>query len=123
MIPPAGPAIPRWVWNLAISLLLGYNLSLAKYANPFVLTPGYDGAQYQLLARNRLAGSYHVGDQAHTVRDEGSHPMWRPGLAWLLEGVARITGSVSDAAWILSACAATLLEASMLWLAWRCFGR
>ena len=123
MIPPPGPGIKLWVWQLAIYALVGWNATLAKYANPFSLTQGYDGAQYQLLARNRLAGSYHESHQAHTVRDEGSHPMWRPGLVWLLEGTAHLTGSVSQAAWMLSTAGTTLFEVIMLWIAWRCFGR
>lgn len=123
MIPSAGPPIPRWAWAFAVCALLAWNTFLAQYAGPMSMTQPYDGAQYQLLARNRLAGHYETGDQAHTVRTEGRHPMWQPGLVWLTELVARVLGSVQHAAWLLSALGTTLMEVSLLWLSWRCFGR
>jgi hypothetical protein len=105
-----------------VLLLLAWNGVAALYANPFTMTQGYDGTQYQLLARNRLAGHDEVGDSAHTVRSEGWHPMWRPGVVFLEEGLARCLGSVQAASACASALGTTLLELAMLWLAWRCFG-
>ncbi len=116
-----GVCLLRW---LALALfLLAWNLGLVYYANPLTLLHGHDSVQYQLLVRNRLAGHYEVGDQAHTVRQEGQHPMWRPGLVWVMELFARCLGSVQSGAAAASALGTTLLELAMLWLARRCFGR
>jgi hypothetical protein len=103
-------------------VLLAWNGVAALYANPFSMTQGYDGTQYQLLARNRLNGHDEVGDSAHTVRTEGRHPMWRPGLVWIEECLARCLGSVRTAAGFASALGTTLMELAMLCLTWRCFG-
>jgi hypothetical protein len=111
-----------WVWGGLALFLLAWNGVAAFYANPFTMTQRYDGVQYQLLARNRLHGHYELGDSAHTVRDEGSHPMWRPGVVWLEQGLAYLFGSVAVASGVASALGTTLLELVMLWLAWRCFG-
>jgi hypothetical protein len=105
-----------------VIFLLLWNGLTALYANPFSLTQWYDGIQYQLLARNRLAGHEEIGDTAHTVRREGRHPMWRPGLVWIEQGLAACTGSVRTAAALASALGTTLLELILLWLAWRGFG-
>jgi hypothetical protein len=99
-----------------------WNGLAAIYACHFNLIQGYDGAQYQLLARNRLHGRTELGETTHTVRREGLHPMWRPGFVWLTEGFAQVTGSVCTAAAAASALGTTLLELTLLWLAWRCFG-
>jgi hypothetical protein len=104
-------------------LLLTWNGVAASLASPFVLNHRYDGIQYQLLARNRLHGHYEVGDTAHTVGTEGRHPMWRPGLVWIEEGLARCLGSVRTGAAAASALGTTFLELTLLWLAWSCFGR
>jgi hypothetical protein len=120
---PAAPGQVRaggW-WGLAV-FLLAWNGLAATYAGQFTLIQGYDGAQYQLLARNRLHGRPELGDTAHTVRLEGCHPMWRPGLVWLTEGLARLSGSVRTASAVASALGTSLLEWTLLWLAWRCFG-
>jgi hypothetical protein len=111
----------RW-WLLAV-FLLSWNCLAACFASPYSLLQGYDGAQYQLLARNRLHGHDEVGDTAHTVRLEGRHPMWRPGLVWIIEGLAHVVGSVRLASGLASAVGTSFAELGLLWLAWRCFGR
>jgi hypothetical protein len=103
-------------------MLLTWNGVLSSFANPFVLLSRYDGVQYQLLARNRLHGHCEMGDLAHTVHEEGQHPMWRPGLVWIEEGLARCLGSVHKGAAAASGLGTTLLELALLYLAWRCFG-
>jgi hypothetical protein len=108
---------------LLAAFLLAWNGVAAWYASPKTLLQAYDGAQYHLLARNRLKGHFEVGDQAHTVRHEGSHPMWRPGLVWLTQGLASLTGSVGLGAALASALGTALMELALLWLARRCFGR
>jgi hypothetical protein len=121
---PTEPQRPRArLWCALAALLLVWNASLALYANPYIMVQQYDGTQYQLLVRNRLHGHHEVGDSAHTVRDEGRHPIWRPGLVWVEEFLARPLGSVRLAAGLASALGTTLLEIALLWLAWRCFGR
>src|SRR6266403_5323339 len=86
-------------WALPISFIMGHR---------------YDGTQYHLLVRNRLHGHYEIGDTAHTVREEGRHPIWRPGLVWIEEGLARLFGSVRSGAAAASALGTTLLELAML---------
>src|SRR5262245_3987608 len=108
--------------GVALFLLI-WNIVPALYANPYTLIQGYDGVQFQLLTRNRLQGHYEVGDTAHTVRIEGRHPMWRPGLVWIQEGLARCVGSVQLAAGLASALGTTLLELLLLQLTLRWFGR
>jgi hypothetical protein len=105
------------------AFLLTWNGLTALYANPFTLTQRYDGVQYQLLARNRLHGHTEVGDTAHTVRTEGRHPMWRPGLVWMEQSLVAYLGSVRNAAALASALGTALLEWALAWLAWRAFGR
>jgi hypothetical protein len=119
--PILAPSRP-FVWIGLAGLLLAWNGLTALYASPLTLTQWYDGIQYQLLARNRLHGHDEVGDKAHTVGREGRHPMWRPGLVWIEEGLATVAGSVRGAAALASALGTTLMELAMLWLAWRCFG-
>lgn len=124
-VPSVSPA-PRRAWAVALLVagaLFAWNGSAAWYASPFTLLHTYDGAQYHLLVRNRLRGHYEVGDEAHTVRTEGTHPIWRPGLVLIEEGLARLLGSVASAAAFASALGTTLLELAMLALAWRHFGR
>jgi hypothetical protein len=110
-------------WLLLGLLLLVCNGIIALHTTPFSLLAGYDSIQYQLLARNRLAGHYELGEKTQTVGLEGCHPMWRPGLVWIEEGLARCLGSVAAAAALASAVGVTLVELLILWLAWRCFGR
>jgi hypothetical protein len=105
------------------ALLLAWNGLTAMFASPFTLTQWYDGAQYQLLARNRLHGHDDVGDTAHTVRLEGRHPMWRPGLVWIEQGLAGWVGSLRHGAALASALGTALLELALLLLAWRSFGQ
>jgi hypothetical protein len=104
-------------------LLLTWNSLAARYANPLTLVKGQDGAQYQLLARNRIQGNTEVGDSAYTVRGEGRHPMWRPGLVWVEEGFGRLLGSVRAGAAVASGLGTALLELALLWLAYLCFSR
>jgi hypothetical protein len=105
------------------ALLLTWNGVAAYYGgNPLTMTQGYDGTQYQLLARNRLQGHGEVGDSAHTVRTEGCHPMWRPGLVWIQESLAHVLGSVRAAAVTASVLGTTVMELALLGLAWHCFG-
>jgi hypothetical protein len=120
---PAEWSLRPAAWAAVALALLTWNGVAALYANPLTLLHSYDGPQYQLLARNRLHGHYEVGDTAHTVGGEGAHPMWRPGLVWLTEGLARCLGSVRAGAAAAGALGATLLELALLGLAWRCFGR
>jgi hypothetical protein len=110
------------LWLGVAGLLLAWNSLTALYANPFTLTQRYDGVQYQLLARNRLNGHDEVGDTAHTVRREGQHPMWRPGLVWIEQELGAALGSVRTGAALASALGTTVLELAMLWLALLCFG-
>jgi hypothetical protein len=110
------------LWCVLAALLLAWNVFLGTLASPLVLLHRYDGVQYQLLARNRLHGHYEVGDAAHTVHEEGRHPMWRPGLVWIEEGLARCLGSVRQGAAAASAIGTTLLQLALLCLAWRSFG-
>jgi hypothetical protein len=117
------PHRPIVFWCVIAILLLTWNGTAATFASPFVLLHRYDCVQYQLLARNRLHGHYEVGDQTHTVHQEGCHPMWRPGLVWIEEGLARCLGSVRQAAAAASALGTTLLELALLALAWCSFGK
>jgi hypothetical protein len=111
------------VW-VALGLgLLAWNGWLASFAGPFTLIHRYDGVQYQLLARNRLLGHCEVNDKTHTVGTEGRHPMWRPGLVWIEETLARGLGSVRAGAAAASALGTTALQLAVLWLAWCCFGK
>jgi hypothetical protein len=105
------------------TLLLIWNGAFAWFASPFVLHHRVDSVQYQLLARNRLHGHDEVGEEAHTVHQEGCHPMWRPGLVWIEEGLAWCLGSVQNGAAAASALGTTLLELALLRLAWFCFGK
>jgi hypothetical protein len=109
-------------WCALAVFLLAWNGLAASHSNPMTLLQGYDGPQYHLLARNRLQGHYEIADTTHTVRLEGGHPMWRPGLVWMIEALARVIGSVSLAAALASALGTTLMELALLWLARRCFG-
>jgi hypothetical protein len=119
----APAAVPAGRLFLAMgAVLLFWNGLLACHAGPLTLTHFHDTPQYQLLARNRLAGETGVGESAHTVGREGRHPMWRPGLVWVEETLARGLGSVRAGAAAASALGTTLLEVAMLGLAWRCFG-
>lgn len=121
--PEPTPVLARpGAWALLAGVLLLWNLSLGWMGGPWTILQRYDGPQYQLLARNRMMGHYEVGDKAHTVRLEGRHPMWRPGLVWLTQGFAHLTGSVRMAAGIVSGIAVTLLELAMLIVAYRFFG-
>lgn len=116
------PRAERGVW-LGITLVLALSNGLAaSYASPFHLLHASDSTQYHLLVRNRLRGHYEVGDGAHTVRTEGSHPVWRPGLVWIEEALARRVGSVLVSAAIAAAVGTTLLELLTLSLARACFG-
>jgi hypothetical protein len=117
------PHRPALVWLLLAALLLAWNGLAARYASPFHLIHASDGTQYHLLARNRLLGHYEVGDRAHTVRMEGLHPVWRPGLVWIEEALARVFGSVRAGAAVASVLGTTLLELLVIWLAVSCFGR
>ena len=83
---------PLWLWAAGFVALLAWNGIAARYANPLTLLHSYDGPQYQLLARNRLHGHREIADTAHTVGTEGAHPMWRPGLVWITEGLERCLG-------------------------------
>jgi hypothetical protein len=114
---------PVLLWSGIATLLLVWNGAAATFASPLVLLHRYDCAQYQLLARNRLCGHYEVGDGFHSVHQEGSHPMWRPGLVWIEEGLARCLGSVHQGAAAASALGTTLLELALLGLAWCSFGK
>src|SRR5262245_60424152 len=89
---------PLYGWCAAAMVLLAWNGYIAQYANPFDLLQGHDGAQFHLLVSNRLHGHFEVGDEGHTVRREGQHPIWRPGLVWIEEGLARLFGSVQAGA-------------------------
>jgi hypothetical protein len=111
------------VWCALGILLLAWNCLLASLASPFVLIHRYDGVQYQLLARNRLLGHDEINERTHTVGTEGRHPMWRPGLVWIEEELARCLGSVRAGAAAASALGTTCLQLALLWLAWCCFGR
>jgi hypothetical protein len=116
----------RWrlvYWCMLALTLLVWNEMAGMMANPYTLVKGQDGAQYQLLARNRLLGHDEVGDSAYTVRREGSHPMWRPGLVWVEETLARCLGSVQAGAGAASGLGITLMELALLALAGVCFGR
>ena len=87
---PTKPARPSALLCGALTaLLLAWNGSLAHYANPFVMTQHNDGTQDYLLVRNRFHGHHEVGDTSHTVREEGAHPIWRPGLVFMEEVLAR----------------------------------
>jgi hypothetical protein len=109
---------PARIWLLLAALLFAWNGFAASFASPLVVLHRNDGIQYQLLARNRLYGHYEMRDTGFTVRQEGSNPMWRPGLVWLDEGLARWLGSVRTASIVVSALGTTLLELAILWLAW-----
>jgi hypothetical protein len=111
------------VWCLLAVALFAWNGWLASLASPFVMVHRYDDVQYQLLARNRLYGHTELGDLAHTVRSEGRHPMWRPGLVWIEEGLARCLDSVRLGAAGASALGTTLLELLLLVAGWCCYGR
>jgi hypothetical protein len=111
------------VW-LALGMgLLAWNSLVASFASPFTIIHRYDGVQYQLLARNRLLGHCEVNDTTHTVGMAARHPMWRPGLVWIEETLARALGSVRAGAVAASALGTTALQIAVLWLAWCCFGR
>jgi hypothetical protein len=109
-------------WLALAALLLVWNCLAATHTSPMTLLQTYDSPQYHLLARNRLHGHFETADTGHTVRREGAHPMWRPGLVWLIEGLAGLAGSVRLAAALASALGTTFLELAMLWLTRRCFG-
>jgi hypothetical protein len=111
----------RFWLGLALFLLVWNGLA-ARYSSPFHLLHASDSTQYHLLVRNRLQGHYEVGDSAHTVRTEGLHPVWRPGLVWLEEFMARRLGSVALSAAVASSLGATLLEWLLVRLAVACFG-
>jgi len=117
------PHTRPWAWVALGGFLLTWNMLAALYANPLLMTQRWDGPQYQLLARNRLHGHYEMRDTANTVRSEGQHPMFRPGLVWIEEALAPWLGSVRTASALASVLATSLMEWLMLWLAWRCFGR
>ncbi|HEX5268852.1 MAG TPA: hypothetical protein VFW33_00130 [Gemmataceae bacterium] len=122
---PTEPARARallW-WCVPAVLLLAWNGVVALYASPTSLLQGHDGAQYHLLVRNRLHGHYEPGDEGHTVRAEGQHPIWRPGLVWIEEGLARAFGSVAAGAAAAGALGTTLLGLALLALARACFDR
>lgn len=102
--------------------LLFWNGLLGLYGNPLLMVQRYDGTQYHLLVRNRLRGHYEVGDTAHTVRREGRHPMWRPGIVWVEEALSPLSGSVGTAAVAASVIGTTLCELAALLLAWAAFG-
>jgi hypothetical protein len=110
------------LWCGVTAFLLAWNGVLAMYANPFLMLQQHDGTQYHLLVRNRLKGHYEMEDSAHTVRTGGENPIWRPALVWIEEPLARWLGSVQAAARVASALGATLLDLSLLWLAWVAFG-
>jgi hypothetical protein len=120
---PGEPSLRPRVWAGLALALLAWNSLLAAFASPQVILHHYDGVQYQLLARNRLLGHTEIGDRFHTVHAEGRHPMWRPGLVWIEEGLARCLGSVRAGAAAASAIGTTLLQLALLWLAYQCFGR
>jgi hypothetical protein len=120
---PDSRPVRGWCWCLVAAVMLAWNCLLASLASPYAILQHYDGVQYQLLARNRLKGHTELGDQFHTVHAEGSHPMWRPGLVWIEEGLARCLGSVRAAAAAASALGTTLLQVALLWLAYGAFGR
>src|SRR5438093_1307686 len=110
------------IWA-AVALVLGaWNGFAASFASPFHLLHASDSTQYHLLVRNRLHGHYEVGDGAHTVRTEGLHPVWRPGIVWIEELLARQLGSVATSAAVAAGVGTTLLELSLLWLALECCG-
>ena len=110
---------PIILWCVVAALLLSWNGTLGTFASPFVMLHRYDCAQYQLLARNRLHGHYEVGDEAHSVHQEGCHPMWRPGLVWIEEALARCLGSVRKGAAAASVLGAALLELALPAACWR----
>lgn len=119
---PASPRRRAVAW-LAVTVVLGtWNGLATSYASPFHMVHTSDTTQYQLLARNRLRGHNEVGDGAHTVRTEGLHPAWRPGLVWLEEALAKPFGSVRAAAAAASALGTTLLELALIALAARVYG-
>jgi hypothetical protein len=122
MEPSAQLRVRPWAWVALAVLLLLWNGMAARYASPFCMIHASDGTQYHLLVRNRLHGHTEVGDRAHTVRQEGQHPIWRPGLVWIEEMLAPWLGSVQASAAAAGALGTTLLELALLWLAWRCFG-
>src|SRR5438067_10657199 len=108
---PAVPARRRALaWLLLAAFLGTWNGVAASYASPFHLVHASDTVQYQLLARNRLRGRTEVGDSALTVRSEGLHPAWRPGLVWVEEEFARRLGSVRAGATAAYALGTTRLE-------------
>ena len=90
--------LTRLVWPTVVLVLLAWNSVVATYSSPLVMLQHHDGSQYHLLVRNRLHGHDEVGDTSHTVQGEGRNPIWRPGLVWIEEGLARWLGSVSAAA-------------------------
>lgn len=119
----APPSHFRYGPWLAVALALAvWNGLAASNASPFHVLHASDSTQYHLLVRNRLQGHYEVGDGAHTVRTEGLHPVWRPGLVWIEELLARQLGSVATSAAVAAALGTTLLELLLLWLAAECFG-
>lgn len=127
----SGPAsaaelVTPWRWyagaGVVVVLVCAWNGLAAQYASPFHMIHAYDGTQYHLLVRNRLLGHNEVGEEAHTVRAEGLHPVWRPGLVWIEEALTRVLGSVRASAAFTSALGTSLMELALLWLAYRCFG-
>lgn len=121
MNPDPSERLHPGTWCAVALLLLTWNALTCSLAGP--LTYYADGVQYQLLARNRLHGHYEVGDTTQTVGTEGRHPMWRPGLVWIEEGLASSLGSVQNGAAAASALGTTCLELALLWLVWCCFGK
>jgi hypothetical protein len=113
---------PFWLGIAFTCVLTIWNGLLGLYGSPFFMGHRYDGTQYHLLVRNRLHGHYEIGDSAHTVRDEGRHPMWRPGIVWIEEGLVPLAGSVRTAAIAASVVGTVLLELALLALAHVTFG-
>lgn len=116
------PRRQRCVWLLVAAGLVIWNGVAALAASPLHLVHASDTTQYHLLARNRLSGHGEVGDSAHTVRDEGLHPVWRPGFVWITESFAKPLGSVRSGAIAASLLGTTLVELVLLCLTVRCFG-
>src|SRR5262249_27328243 len=111
-----------WVGIGFACVLSVWNGILGLYGSPLIMGNRYDGTQYQLLVRNRLHGHYEVGDTAHTVREEGRHPMWRPGLVCVEHALAPCAGSVRGAAVAASVVGTILLELASLAVAYVTFG-
>jgi len=120
--PPPTNRRPIGAAAIMACVLSVWNGLLGLYGNPLTMTNRYDGTQYHLLVRNRLQGRYELDDTTHTVRRQGQHPMWRPGLVWVEEAIAPAAGSVGRAAVIASVVGTTLHELAILLLAYIAFG-